>query len=179
MPSRRHLPLGDLPRFNRHPRRPDQPRQRAAKPTILLPAGEPIRPSRGKGDPAHICTRTTIALHPDDLGAKDKLRQDPHYLTPAWQDAYKPIRADTEGINGRVKGHHIDLGDPKNRLAHGRVARTLLTAIMVAITNELILLAWRQAHGHREPPPEDTYAFTEQDTDPDPRAASGRPPPDA
>ncbi|MER7506192.1 DUF6461 domain-containing protein [Nonomuraea pusilla] len=63
-----------------------------------------------------------------------------------------------EGINGRLEGHHIDLGDPKNRLAHGRVAQTLLAALMVAITNELILLAWRQAHDHREPPPEDTYA---------------------
>ncbi|MGV9386134.1 hypothetical protein ACWDRB_60740 [Nonomuraea sp. NPDC003707] len=89
------------------------------------------------------------------------------------------LKINTEGINGRLKGHHIDLGDPKNRLAHGRVAQTLLTALMVAVTNELILLAWRQAHDHREPPPEDTYASAAQDPDLDPPAASGRPPPGA
>ncbi|MER6946488.1 hypothetical protein ABT294_20880 [Nonomuraea sp. NPDC000554] len=81
--------------------------------------------------------------------------------------------------NGRLKGHHIDLGDPKNRLAHGRVAQTLLAALMVAVANELILLAWRQAHEHREPPPEDTYASAAQDPDLDPPTASGRPPPGA
>ncbi|MFI7705394.1 hypothetical protein [Nonomuraea sp. NPDC049480] len=80
----------------------------------------------------------------------------------------------TEGINGRLKGHHIDLGDPKNRLA-----QTLLAALMVAVANELILLAWRQVHAHREPPPEDTCASNAEDPDLEPPAASGRPPPGA
>jgi hypothetical protein len=185
-------PSVTCPRFNRLHRAPAAPptavdltnsRQRAAhgaaKPTVILPAGEPLRPPRSKGDPAHICAQTTITLHPDDLGAKDKFRQDPHYLTPAWQDTYKPIRANTECINGRLKGHHIDLGDPKNRLAHGRVAQILLAALMVATANELILLAWRQAHDHHEPPPEDTYAFDAQEPDREPPATSGRPPPGA
>ncbi len=155
MPGRRHVPLGDLPRFTRLHRTQAAPpaavdltntRQRAAhtaaKPTILLPAGEPLRPPKRTGDPAHICQQTTITLHPDDLGTKDKSRQDPHYLTPTWQGKFKSSgRANTEGINGHLKGHHIDLGDPKSRLAHGRVAQTLLAALMVAIANELILLA--------------------------------------
>ncbi|GAA0940852.1 hypothetical protein [Nonomuraea longicatena] len=42
-----------------------------------------------------------------------------------------PIRANTEGLNGRAKSSDIDLGDPKNRLAHGRVAETILTALMI------------------------------------------------
>jgi hypothetical protein len=50
---------------------------------------------------------------------------------------------------------------------------------MVAVTNEFMLLVWRQAHDHREPPPEDTYASTAQDPDSEPPAASGRPPLDA
>ncbi|MGI5286695.1 hypothetical protein ACQEVF_25615 [Nonomuraea polychroma] len=149
----------------------------AAKPTIILPAGERIRPAKRKGDPAHICQQTTITLHPDDLGAKDKFRQDPHYLTPTWQDTYKPIRANTEGINGRLKGHHIDLSDPKNRLAHGRVAQTLLAALMVAVANEFILLAWRQVHDRPEPPPEDTTAPGDQEPDLGPPRPAGRPPP--
>ncbi|NRQ38874.1 hypothetical protein HII36_44695 [Nonomuraea sp. NN258] len=101
-------PSVTCPRFNRLHRAPAAPptavdltnsRQRAAhssaKPTVILPADEPLPPPRGKGDPAHICAQTTITLHPGDLGAKDKFRQDPHYLTPAWQDTYKPIRANT------------------------------------------------------------------------------------
>lgn len=35
----------------------------------------------------------------------------------------------------------------------------------------------RQAHDHREPPPEDTYAVDVQDPDSEPPAASERPPP--
>ncbi|TMR95615.1 hypothetical protein [Nonomuraea basaltis] len=52
-----------------------------------------------------------------------------------------------------IKGHHIDLSDPKNRLAHGLVAQTLLAALMVAIANEFILLAWRQTHDRPNPRP--------------------------
>ncbi|MEV4383058.1 hypothetical protein [Streptosporangium sp. NPDC049644] len=76
-------------------------------------------------EPPRICQKSTMTLRPDDLGIKDRLRQGRRYLTPTWQNAYKSIRANTEGVNGRGKGHHIDIGDPMNRLAHGRVAQTL------------------------------------------------------
>ncbi|MGW4793898.1 hypothetical protein ACWEPC_15995 [Nonomuraea sp. NPDC004297] len=54
-------------------------------------------------------------------------------------------------------------GGPHSRA----VALTLLVARMIAVTNELMLLAWRQAHDLREPPLEDTYASTAQDPDPE------------
>lgn len=123
-----------------------------------------------------ICTQQTITLRPGDLGAKDKLRQDLHYLSPAWQGTFKTIRANTEGINGRIKGQVINLSDPTNRLAHGRVAQTLLVALMICIANQQILLAWRQIH---EPPPLPT---PQQIPNQDPNASDrttlngGRPP---
>jgi hypothetical protein len=146
----------------------------AAKPTVLVPPGD-----RDKtGDLPKICTQQTITLRPGDLGVKDKLRQDLHYLSPAWQGTFKTIRANTEGINGRIKGQVINLSDPTNRLAHGRVAQTLLVALMICIANQQILLAWRQVH---EPPPLPTpQQIPNQDPNGSDRPAvnGGRPPPD-
>ncbi|MGV9310334.1 hypothetical protein ACWDLG_43805 [Nonomuraea sp. NPDC003727] len=145
----------------------------AAKPTVLLP-----KTSSDDGCLPTICTQQTITLHPGDLGHKDKLRQDLPYLSPAWKCAFKAIRANTEGINGRLKGQVIDLADPTNRLAHGRVAQTILVALMVCIANQKILLSWRQIHDH-EPRPSSTTGDdlpTEPDID-DTTSNSGRPPP--
>ncbi|MEV6868000.1 hypothetical protein AB0M44_44330 [Streptosporangium subroseum] len=61
------------------------------------------------------------------------------------------------------------------RLAHGRVAQTLLTALMVCLANQHILLSWRQVHDHPEPTPQDTTTPDEHDLAP-PKADS-RPPP--
>ncbi|GAA3409180.1 hypothetical protein GCM10018952_09000 [Streptosporangium vulgare] len=147
----------------------------AAKPTIQLPDNERKRPLPLAELP-RICQKSTITLRPDDLGIKDKLRQDRRYLTPTWQDAYKSIRANTEGVNGRIKGHHIDIGDPMNRLAHGRVAQTLLAALMVCLANQHILLSWRQVHDRTEEPvPQDPT--TPDEHDPAPPKADSRPPP--
>ena len=49
----------------------------------------------------------------------------------------------TSGINGRLKGHDLDLSDPKNRLAHGRVAQTILVALLVTVANDHFLDQWR------------------------------------
>ncbi|MBE1587823.1 hypothetical protein ACFPOI_40025 [Nonomuraea angiospora] len=147
---------------------------------VLLPADEPLRPSRGNGDPAHICAQTTITLHPDDLGAKDKFRQDVAYLSRAWIGTYKSVRANTEGLNGRVKEHHLHLGDPKSRLAHGRVTQTILVALLVTVANDHFLDQWR--HTHQPPDEPDTSADipeipAEQHTDRTPLTGRGRPPP--
>ncbi|HUR08982.1 MAG TPA: hypothetical protein VM347_41035 [Nonomuraea sp.] len=68
------------------------------------------------------------------------------YLSPAWTGTYKTVRANTEGLNGRIKGHDLDLGDPKNRLAHGRVAQTILVALLVTVANDHFLDQWRHIH---------------------------------
>ncbi|MFI6816141.1 hypothetical protein ACIBG7_27310 [Nonomuraea sp. NPDC050328] len=74
------------------------------------------------------------------------------YLSPRWEGVYKPVRAMTEGINGRLKGHDLDLGDPKDRLARGRVAQTILIALLVTVANDHFLDTRRRQHQpQREP----------------------------
>ncbi|MFI7636775.1 hypothetical protein [Nonomuraea sp. NPDC049400] len=97
-----------------------------------------------------------ITLHPGDLGHLDKFRQDLLYLSPSWRGPYSAARAMTEGLNGRIKGHDLDLADPKNRLAHGRVAQTILVALLVAVANDHFLDQWR--HTHQPPDKPDTPA---------------------
>ncbi|MFE9726490.1 hypothetical protein ACFYQ5_23560 [Streptomyces sp. NPDC005794] len=105
----------------------------AAKPTVPLPGGEQLPP---------ICQKPSITVRPGDLGKLDKYRQDRHYLHPAWQDACRPGRANIEGLNGRIRSHHIDVADPKKRLAHGRVAQTTLLALMICSITLHTLSTW-------------------------------------
>ncbi|MCC3769847.1 hypothetical protein [Streptomyces sp. UNOC14_S4] len=126
----------------------------AAKPTVPLPAAERLHPPP-KGELPRICQKPTLTLHPGGLGPHDKFRQDFPYLGPAWHDAYKPIRANNEGLNGRAKSHRIDISDPKKRLAHGRVAQTILVALMTCTLNLQILHDWHLATG-TQPTPETT-----------------------
>ncbi|MHC0432542.1 hypothetical protein ACX6XY_20535 [Streptomyces sp. O3] len=118
----------------------------AAKPTVPIPPGERLRPLP-KGELPRICQKPTITVRPGALGKLDKFRQDRHYLHPTWQDAYRPERANIEGLNGRAKSHGIDISDPTKRLAHGRVAQTILLALMICSINLHILFVWQQTAG--------------------------------
>ncbi|MEV4399211.1 hypothetical protein [Nonomuraea sp. NPDC049607] len=142
------------PRFDRlHQRGPNRPtavdltntRQRAAHPAAK-PRVLPPQPDLKAGELPKICHQHTITVRKDDLGHLDKFRQDLAYLSPAWIGTYKSVRANTEGLNGRIKGHDLDLGDPKNRLAHGRVAQTILVALLVTVANDHFLDQWRHVH---------------------------------
>ncbi|WP_329306819.1 hypothetical protein OG322_21995 [Streptomyces sp. NBC_01260] len=115
----------------------------AAKPTVPIPQGERLRPLPQDELP-RICQKPTITVRPGALGKLDKFRQDRHYLHPTWQDAYRPERANIEGLNGRAKSHGIDISDPTKRLAHGRVAQTILLALMICSINLHILFSWHQ-----------------------------------
>jgi hypothetical protein len=148
----------------------------AAKPTVTLPAGELHNPPPPSQVP-RICQQQTITVHPDDLGDLAKLRQEPHYLTEPWTGAYKAIRAQTEGINGRLKSHFVDLADPKNRLAHGQAAQTILTALMVMVSNLHISAAWEQTRQPPEPVPDTTAGPSTPSPTPTPPPRRGRPPP--
>ncbi|WP_336216969.1 hypothetical protein [Nonomuraea sp. LPB2021202275-12-8] len=104
------------------------------------------------------------------------------YLSPAWIGTYKSVRANTEGLNGRVKGHDLDLGDPKNRLAHGRVAQTILLALLVTVANDHFIDQWR--HTHQPPDEPDTSTdipeipeIPAEHSDRTPLAGRSRPPP--
>ncbi|WP_051753399.1 hypothetical protein [Streptosporangium amethystogenes] len=175
------------PRFDRlHQRGPLRPaavdltdaRQRAAhlaaKPRVLPP-----QPDLKAGELPKICRQHTITLGKDDLGHLDKFRQDLAYLSPTWIGTYKSVRANTEGINGRLKGHDLDLGNPKNRLAHGRVAQTILVALLVTVANDHFLDQWR----HTQQPPDgadtsaDVLEITAEQADRMPPPNRSRPPP--
>lgn len=106
----------------------------AAKPGVPISQAERLRPPPRNELPL-ICRQPTITIHSGDLGKLDKYRQERHYLHPTWQDAYRPGRANIEGLNGRIKGRDIDVADPRNRLAHGRVAQTILLALMICSIN--------------------------------------------
>ncbi|MFI9617253.1 hypothetical protein ACIHCM_37370 [Streptomyces sp. NPDC052023] len=71
-----------------------------------------------------------------------KFRQDSHYLSLVWERIYKPIRSHNEGLNGRLKGAELNIGEPLHRRAPGQVAQALLVAVMVTIGNLDILETW-------------------------------------
>ncbi|MEV5500559.1 hypothetical protein AB0M50_34685 [Nonomuraea fuscirosea] len=101
------------------------------------------------------------------------------YLSPVWIGTYKSVRANTEGINGRIKGHDLDLGDPKNRLAHGRVAQTILVALLVTVANDHFLDQWRHIHEPQDEPVTraDTPRTPAGSFEGTPPAGQSRPPP--
>ncbi|MFJ9851166.1 hypothetical protein [Streptomyces sp. NPDC101150] len=148
----------------------------AAKPTVPITPAERLRPLP-KSQLPRICQKPTITIHPGDLGWRDKYRQDLRYLSPSWHDAFKPIRAHNEGLNGRAKGHRIDISRPEKRLAHGRVAQTILVALMICTLNMQIIYSWHLTTG-TEPAPTDEDAHPQAGgLVPPPRVVSGIPPP--
>lgn len=101
----------------------------------------------------------------------EKFRQDLSYLTDTWSSTFKVTRAQMEGINGILKGHTIDISEPKNRLAHGRVAQTLLVALMVTVANLMILDTFCQTTRGEHLP----AAAHDDDTPTEPDASPPRP----
>ncbi|MGW0058402.1 hypothetical protein ACWDTT_00555 [Streptosporangium sandarakinum] len=85
----------------------------------------------------------------------------------------------TEGLNGCLKGYDLDLGDPKNRLAHGRAAQTILVALLIAVANDHFLDQWRHIHQPPSGPdtPADTFKIPAEHLDRSPLTGRSRPPP--
>jgi hypothetical protein len=146
----------------------------AAKPTVQVPAREQENPPDSATLPA-ICRGRSMTVHAHQSA---KFRQDEHYLSEEWAAVYKPIRAHNEGANGRLKNHEIDIGNRKHRPARGRVAQSLLLAIMICIGNLQILNDWRLERGsdflddahYAELAPMDTQAPPPTDLGPTPDA---------
>lgn len=158
---KRTVDLTDLRQTSAHP---------AARPTVIVTsAGESVLPD--------ICRQQSITLRPGDLGTIEKFRQDLPYLTDAWTGTFTVIRAQNEGINGILKGHRIDIAEPKNRLAHGRVAQTLLVALMVTIANLTILDTYCQTTRGEHLPATAYDGTTPNRPDPSSPQPTGRPPP--
>lgn len=115
----------------------------SARPTVQLPDREWTDPP-GKEALPTVCGASAISVPADAAGALKvaKFRQDSHYLSPAWERIYKPVRSHNEGLNGRLKGAYMDIGNPMHRRAPGQVAQTILIALMVTIGNLDILETW-------------------------------------
>ncbi|MFE0102961.1 hypothetical protein [Streptomyces sp. NPDC059009] len=161
-PPPRTIDLTDSRERSNHP---------AARPTVIA--------TNTPGGPLpDVCRQKSITIRPGDLGTMEKFRQDLPYLTDAWSSTFAVVRAQTEGINGILKGHRIDISEPKNRLAHGRVAQTLLVALMVTVANLMILDVFCQTtRGEHLPATSyDTEPTATEQTVP---APTGRPPPQA
>ncbi|WP_338485151.1 hypothetical protein VM636_17925 [Streptomyces sp. SCSIO 75703] len=115
----------------------------SARPTVQLPDREWTGPPGKEALPAD-CGASAISVPVDAAGDLKiaKFRQDSHYLSLAWDRIYRPIRSHNEGLNGRLKGAYLDIGNPMHRRAPGQVAQTILIAIMLAIGNLDILETW-------------------------------------
>ncbi|MEV0115922.1 hypothetical protein AB0H77_22190 [Streptomyces sp. NPDC050844] len=163
-PPSRTLDLTDPRQIKAHP---------AARPTLI------VTDTRRTGLP-DICRQQSITIRPGDLGTMEKFRQDLPYLTDAWRSVFTVIRAQNEGVNGILKGHKVDISEPKSRLAHGRVAQTLLVALMVTIANLMILDTYCQAaFGEHLPATSYDDGATANEPDLSGPQATGRPPPQA
>ncbi|GAA0681552.1 hypothetical protein GCM10010193_39190 [Kitasatospora atroaurantiaca] len=77
--------------------------------------------------------------------------------------------------------HRLDIAEPKKRLAHGRVAQTILIALMICTLNLQIRHDWQRTTGSRTPdldqPPSDD-AGEDPSRSPATRTAARRNPPD-
>lgn len=147
-----------------------------AKPTVPIDPAERLRPLP-KTQLPRSCQKPTITIHPGDLGQRDRYRQDLRHLSPSWRDAFKPIRANNEGLNGRAKSHRIDISRPEKRLAHRRVAQTILVALMICTLNLQIIYSWHLTTGTQPAPTDEDTCPKTDGIVPTPPAVNGIPPP--
>lgn len=150
------------------------PRQRSTHPAVRPTVVVTPTPPQELPD---VCRQQSVTIRPGDLGTMEKFRQDLPYLTETWSSTFKAAMAQTEGINGILKGHTIDISEPKNRLAHGRVAQTLLVALMVTVANLMILDTFCQTTRGEHLPATAHDDGTPTEPDPSPPWPTGRPPP--
>ncbi|MFD8403162.1 hypothetical protein ACFV1G_00635 [Streptomyces anulatus] len=65
-----------------------------------------------------------------------KWRQKYPLFTPLWREAWSGLRSQNEGGNGNLKKSALDsIDNPHLRLPHGRVAQTLLNAVIIFVAN--------------------------------------------
>lgn len=70
--------------------------------------------------------------------------------------------------------------DPKNRLAHGRVAQSILVALIVTVAGDHFLDQWRRLHRPETAAAVPPLAFTDELADghySEPPIPNGKPPP--
>jgi hypothetical protein len=106
----------------------DAPKTRtaAALPRILKPKSD-------AGPYPDICTKDSITVPGTVLA---KWRQKYSLFSDKWREAWSNLRSQNEGGNGNLKKECLDsIAVPQKRLARGRVAQTLLVAVIICIAN--------------------------------------------
>ncbi|MFF8311546.1 hypothetical protein [Streptomyces lydicus] len=104
-------------------------------PTVRTPAALPTIPRPKRDTPVYpdICRGKSITVPGTVLA---KWRQKYPLFTPLWQEAWSGLRSQNEGGNGNLKKSALDsIDNPQLRLPHGRVAQTLLNAIIIFVAN--------------------------------------------
>ncbi|WP_327243294.1 hypothetical protein [Streptomyces sp. NBC_01320] len=104
-------------------------------PTVRTPAALPTIPRPKRDTPVYpdICRGKSITVPGTVLA---KWRQKYPLFTPLWQEAWSGLRSQNEGGNGNLKKSALDsIDNPQLRLPHGRVAQTLLNAVIIFVAN--------------------------------------------
>ncbi|NBM21296.1 hypothetical protein, partial [Streptomyces sp. GC420] len=104
-------------------------------PTVRTPAALPTIPRPKRDTPVYpdICRGKSITVPGAVLA---KWRQKYPLFTPLWQEAWSGLRSQNEGGNGNLKKSALDsIDNPQLRLPHGRVAQTLLNAVIIFVAN--------------------------------------------
>ncbi|WP_190140952.1 hypothetical protein [Streptomyces glebosus] len=84
---------------------------------------------------------------PGDVLAK--WRQKHALFSDPWQEAWSRLRSQNEGGNGNLKKEVLDsVAAPQKRMSHGRVAQTLLVAVIIFISNYRAIKRFRRATAH-------------------------------
>lgn len=117
----------------------DDPRSRSAHPAARPAVHVPNVPF---GHRPKCCDQASVTLQPHVM---PRMRQDPPWQTPAWALAYSAMRSHIEGGNGRLKGVDTALHAREKRQPRGRVAQTILAALIVMISNIRTIDAFRAA----------------------------------
>lgn len=104
-------------------------------PTVRTPAtlAKVPKPKNDTAPYPDICKYNSITVSGTVLA---KWRQKYALFSDTWQEAWSRLRSQNEGGNGNLKKGCLDSIDaPQSRLAHGRVAQTLLIAAIICIAN--------------------------------------------
>jgi hypothetical protein len=77
-----------------------------------------------------------------------KWRQEYPLFTPLWQEAWSGLCSQNEGSNGNLKKSALDsIDNPQLRLPHGRVAQTLLNAVIIFMANLRVIQRFLRDQG--------------------------------
>ncbi|MGW2940059.1 hypothetical protein ACWDA7_52480 [Streptomyces sp. NPDC001156] len=118
-------------------------------PTVRTTAALPAirKPKRDAGPYPDICTGKSITVPGTVLV---KRRQKYPLFTPLWQEAWSGLRSQNEGGNGNLKKSALDsIDNSQLRLPHGRVAQTLLNAVIIFVANLRAIKRFRRDQGIR------------------------------